>query len=192
MLLFHFTSLLNLPGILQHGITRGEVPVDPYCSYDRLPQAANLTTNGSPSGQDIWNRSNTITDKTKMRLTVDVPDVELTTFRQVIEKYRMGSSWAKVIAPNEHRRYWYFAFRGVRPEQINKVEIMEDGDYRQLPHGEVKLLVTEIEAEKALKLDFPVIKSGRMRGSVSVRLRPGFDDCWLFDGIDAHLMRPAA
>jgi len=180
MQLYHFTNLLSLPAILREGITTGEVPISPNLAYSQRPSAANLTTNGDPAAQDVWTGGPT--NKIAIRLTVELPVEELTSFREVKEKYRIRSSWLKLIAPYEHRRHWYFAMNGVRPEQIEKVELLDNGQYRQLSPVEVQKLVAWIEAEVAEKLEFSSITSGPVAGARAFRLKGLFTDSWLMDG----------
>ena len=78
--LYHFTNLMNLPAILREGILRGEVPVTPDTSIAQL-NAPNLTANPNPADQRCWCRG--ATNKTKIRLTVEIPSDKLTSLRQV-------------------------------------------------------------------------------------------------------------
>lgn len=184
MQLHHFTNLLSLPAILREGITMGEVPISPDLPYNRRPNAANLTTNGDPTAQDVWTGG--LTNKIAVRLTVELPVEELTSFREVKEKYRIRSSWLKLIAPYEHRRHWYFAMNGVRPEQIEKVELLDNGLYRQWPPVEVQGLVACIETEIAEKLEISFVKNGLAAGARAFHLKPGVIDSWLFDGLEVR------
>jgi len=101
--LYHVTNLMNLPAILREGILRGEVPVTPYTSIAQL-NAPNLTANPNPADQRCWCRG--ATNKTKIRLTVEIPSDKLTSFRQVQKKYRMKSGWVKALDPSYERRHW--------------------------------------------------------------------------------------
>ncbi len=184
MQLFHFTNLLSLPAILREGITKGEVPISPNLAYNRRPSAANLTTNGSPTDQQVWIGGPT--NKVAVRPTVDVPDAELTSFRAVKDRYAIRSSWLKVIAPYEHRRHWYFAFGGVRPDQIQRIEILENGEYRQLSQAEVQELVAMIEAEIAENLEIGLADSGMEAGARGFRFKSDWSDSWLIDGPELH------
>ena len=189
MQLFHFTNLMRLPSILRDGINKGEIPISPTLAYNQLPNAANLTTNGNPADQIVWANSNNPTNKLAIRLTVEVPDADLTSFRAVKEKYQIRSSWLKIIAPYEHRRHWYFAMNGVKPHQIEKVEVLENGQYRQLSHAEVQDLVAMIDAEANEKLEFTVEKTGILAGASAFFLKPGVTDSWLFDGPEFRAVR---
>jgi hypothetical protein len=178
MKLYHFTSLLHLPSILREGITKGEVPLDPRTPYNKLPQAPNLTSNGNPH-QQSWIGG--LTDKTKVRLTVEVPDEDLTTFRQVRDKYGIRASWLKRLDPSYDRRNWYFAFGGIQPSQIVAVEVLENRSYRQIAGDELDELVARIEQEKE-KLDIGTISHGVLAGATSIQLKSGHSSSWLLDG----------
>jgi len=179
--LHHFTNLINFPAIHREGITIGEVPISPTLPYNQMPSAANLTTNGNRADQYVWAR-NQPTDKTALRLTVEMRSTDLTSFREIKEKYQMRSSWLKVIAPYEHRRHWFFAMNGVKPEQIVKIELSENGQYRRLTQREAQELIALIEAEAAEKLEVQLVKNGLQAGAREYRVKPGYSDTWLFDG----------
>jgi len=72
------------------------VPVYPPRSVAEL-NAVNLTTNSDPAAQTCWCRG--IVNKTKIRMTVEVPDEKLTSFRQIIQQYKLRSSWVKGLDP---------------------------------------------------------------------------------------------
>ena len=126
MLLYHFTCLAHLPEVIRDGITKGEVPTGPI-RYANSPQAANLTKN--PKREDQHWTYGSACDKARIRLTMEIPDSELTSFREVVERYKIRNSWAKRAGPNYARRQWYFAFGGVRPDQIRLVEKWDNGKY---------------------------------------------------------------
>lgn len=187
MQLFHFSPLLHLPVILREGITRGEVPIDPDMPHNQLPIAANLTTNGNPNDQ-IWTGGGPL-NSLMVRFTVEVPELDLTSFREVKEQYHVRSKWLKMIAPYEHRRHWYFAFNGIRPDQIEKVELFDEGSYRQLSQLEVLELVSQIEQETSEKLEISTISGGKNAGKRGVRLRDHASDSWLIDGVKFRAAR---
>jgi len=177
--LYHFTALMHLPAILREGIRRGEVPVTPYTPPAKL-HAANLTTNPNPTDQRCWCRG--ILNKTKIRLTVEVHSDKLTSFRQVQKKYRMRSKWVKALDPSYERRHWFFAFGGVSVQQIAKVEIFDDGVYRELAPDELRALVDRIEEERKRVFRFQLVTSGRRAGHVDPHFKDGHQDSWLLDG----------
>ena len=96
MRLYHFTALMHLPAISREGLRIGVVPVYPPRSVAEL-NAVNLTTNSDPAAQTCWCRG--IVNKTKIRMTVEVPDEKLTSFRQIIQQYKLRSSWVKGLDP---------------------------------------------------------------------------------------------
>jgi hypothetical protein len=177
--LYHFTNLMNLPAILREGILRGEVPVTPYTSIAQL-NAPNLTANPNPADQRCWCRG--ATNKTKIRLTVEIPNDKLTSFRQVQKKYRMKSGWVKALDPSYERRHWFFAFGGVPVQQITKVEILDNGAYRELAPEELCALVAGIEQEREKVFRFCRITSGLHAGHIGFQFKDGHQDSWLLDG----------
>lgn len=179
MRLYHFTALIHLPRILREGITRGEVPVSPNTPVTQLC-APNLTTNPNPVDQH-WCFGCPI-NKTKIRLTVDVADEKLTSFRQVKEKYKMKASWIKILDCSYERRHWYFAFGGVPVEQITKIEMLDNGAYRELAPEELRELVARIEEERNTKFTFVAVTSGRRAGHIAPRFKDGHHESWLCDG----------
>ncbi len=179
MRLYHFTALTHLPAIVREGLRIGLVPIDPTVSITEL-NAPNLTKNPNPTAQAIWCRG--IVNKTKIRMTVEVPDTDLTSFRQIKDQYKMRSSWVKALDPYYERRHWYFAFGGVPVEQIKKIEIFEDGVYRELLPDELQALVARIEEEKKKKFVFTLITSGPNAGYQQFDFKNGHDDSWLLDG----------
>ena len=99
-------------------------------------------------------------DKTKVRITVEAPADSLTSFRQVKERYKIKSSWLKIIDPGYQRPGWFFAFDGVQPNQFVAVEIRDGGTYRTVSDDEPKSLVERIEEERNTKLDLFVGTDG--------------------------------
>ena len=114
MLIYHFTCLAYLPAIIRDGITRGEVPIGPIAYADR-PQAANLTTNRTREDQKLWNYS--VFDKTRIRLTVEIPGSELTSFREVKEQFKIRASWLNRVAPYESAAALVLCFRWCPPRR---------------------------------------------------------------------------
>jgi hypothetical protein len=69
MKLYHFTSLNHLRGIALYGLTVGDVPTDLAKWEGRC--GVWLTSNSDPRGHGLEGSSG---DKSRIRLTVDVPD----------------------------------------------------------------------------------------------------------------------
>lgn len=181
MLLFHFTCLVYLPRITQEGITLGEVPI-PGIEYKDRPQAANLTTNPNRNEQLPWARGIVI-DKTRIRLTVDVPDSELTSFREVKEQYKLKSKWVNTLAPLHVRQHWYFAFGGIRPDQIKLVEKWDNNRYASIE--DLQKLIHDIEIERDRIMTFTTLDDG----ALGCNLNPGIRKSWLLDGPDAPFIK---
>jgi len=175
MRLYHFTCLLHLPWIMKQGITKGEVPTGPI-PYRLRPQAANLTRDPDLNHQSTWILDNHA-DKTKIRITVEVPDTSVTSFRDMRERYRIKSSYLKKLDPTYQRPNWFFAFGGVSPDQFLAVEIREGRTYRTLSDDELRSLVARIEEERDSKLEFLPDD-----GTLPVKLKDGFSESWLIDG----------
>jgi hypothetical protein len=136
--------------------------------------AACLTTNGRASDQEVWLAGSGATDKTQIRLTVEVPDADLASFRQVQQQYWIDPAVLKIIAPYNHRQHWYFALGGVRPDQITQVERRQGEDYHPLAPDQLAQLVAEIEAEIAEKLEVTP-------GSMTLVLKFPFLSSWLLN-----------
>lgn len=185
--LYHFTCLAFLPEIMRDGITQGEVPIGPVPCADR-PQAANLTTNPNPNVLQSWNVCTF--DKTRIRLTVDIPESELTSFREVKERYKIKASWLKLIAPYHVRQQWFYAFGGVRPDQITLFEKLDNGEYVVV--DDLQSLIEEIESELERALVFSVVTSGFSKGARRWELKPDVEDTWLFDASDDNWNRMVA
>ena len=180
MLIYHFTCLVNLPEVIREGITKGEIPTAKTPYGDR-PQAANLTTNPKREDQDLWNTGRV--DKTRIRLTMDLPDSDLTSFREVKERFKITSTWLKRLAPYHARQHWYFAFGGVRPDHITLVEKWDDGKYSAVEN--LPELVQQVENERERAMVLRISTSGIGRGALVMELKPGGENSWLLDGRDA-------
>lgn len=89
MILYHFTSPVNVDSILKYGINRGDVPTTPSQGF----QAPWLTSNSEPAKQK-WIAK---TDKNKVRLTINVKKQD---------RLRKWSSFAKAL---EMEEWWYNA-----------------------------------------------------------------------------------
>ena len=95
MRLYHFTALTHLPAIVREGLRIGLVLSTPRCRFYQTNAPNNKNPN--PTAQAIWCRG--IVNKTKIRMTVEVPDTDLTSFRQIKDQYKMRSSWVKALDP---------------------------------------------------------------------------------------------
>lgn len=180
MKLFHFTYLLNLPDIMREGISRGEVPVSPQLAYCDRPQAANLTKDGNPANQH-W-RNGSSMNKVAIRLTVEVPRTDLLTFKEAEERFTIPPAWSATLGSLTQRRKWYFALGGVRPDQIQAVERLVNGQYRRLSEAKLEALIAAIERERDKKLTRVLVPGGLFKGATAYRWKAGFSDSWLIDG----------
>jgi hypothetical protein len=175
--LYHFTSIFWLPDILREGITRGEIPVGPHLRYSDCPKAANLTSNPNREGQQCWCHGGA-SDKTKFRLTVELPDCEIISCLAVKRQYKIADQWIKKLAPNGEQSQWFFALGGVRPEQICTVAVREpDGNYLDIPCDELPSVLEYVEQERQ-RIEY-VSTPG---GARCVAITADNQDSWLFDG----------
>jgi hypothetical protein len=180
--LFHFTPMLYLPQIMREGINKGEIPVDVTTAYKDVPHAANLTSNGDRDGnRKIWAKGVAV-DKSRVRLTVEVPKEALTSFRQIKEKYTIPRRVLDRLCPYEERSKWFYVFGGVKPEQSVKVEIWDKGAYHELSRDEVKDLCNKIDEEIQRALEFKTVTTGRLAGAKAAKVKEGVEDTWLYDG----------
>lgn len=177
MKLYHFTCMLHLPSILREGITRGELPIDPNEPYDKSPQAANLTSNGRRNDQIRTWTEGTIVDKSRVRLQVDVPDGELMTFRTAKQKFGLREKWLKILDPYQERHGWFYAFGGVKPDQIVEVAVFETPEYRVKVGAELDELVSRIQAE--IDRAFVLHDAGERAAT----LKEGIHESWLMDNL---------
>lgn len=187
MRLYHFTAMMYLPRIIREGLTMGELPLNPakhgkYCTRD---QAVNLTTNAKRADHiAIWanpgGMSNPmLIDKTRLRIEVGLPDSEITTFRQFVEKYKPTRKELDLLVPYEHRSSHFFAFGGVRPEQFVDLCFWkhEEQEYESFADGIPEMLaVVEPEIERAIEFHT------EPDGEVVFRFKDGGEDTFLLDG----------
>ena len=117
--LYHFTTLVWLPQILQEGISKGEVPTpQKYASKDQLP---NLTSVEEARAQACWNVGDF--DKTRVRLKVNLPKKDVLTFEKIAKKYKLRHKWIRSLAPRGEERDWFFSKRAVLPSEIKSVAL---------------------------------------------------------------------
>ncbi len=168
MTFYHFTCLFHLPSILKSGLTMGEVPIE----ASPTPNAVNLTTNQNPDAQ-FWKRGSAM-DKTKVRLTVQIPhdDASLMSSNNFCKQRGVSKQWQRAIDPYGQSKFWYLYFGPIPPTRIEKVEIMENGEYVLKCGTELNDAIASIETESQ-----KFVRDGDF-----VRMRDGFHTSWLLDG----------
>jgi hypothetical protein len=171
MLLYHFTSLFNLPPILKDGLKKGEVPLRPRHHLN----APNLTTNPEPLAQ-AW-AEGSATNKRKVRLAVEIPlpDHHLQTWRDVCRKNGVKREWMQALDPCGQGDFWYLYFGKIPPAMIQRVEIMSGRGYRVCAGRELEALVASIEVERQ---KFEIV---RARFTTLLTFKEGFKSSWLLD-----------
>lgn len=185
MLLYHFTCRLWLPDIMRQGLDRGELPVDLHKFKPADVQAVNLTSNPDPiSNFRVWGQGCGM-DKTRIRISVEWPETELVTFRQVREKCQTPEKWLKQLAPYEERRKWFYVFGVVPSTAFAAVAIREGTICRDLLSHELSQLIESIDKERERALVISKILSGRLAGIDSAKLNPGVMSSWLVDEKEA-------
>lgn len=115
-------------------------------------------------------------------VTVDVPDGDLTSFRQVAERFHLTRKWQDAVGAYEDRRCWRFAFGGVAPDRIVRVEVWDGKQFSEVKGDNLALVAAAIEAEAEKKLEFFEVGSGVLKGARALRLKAGVLDSWLLDG----------
>lgn len=185
MLFYHFTGRLWLPSIMQEGLNRGELPIDPdRYAYDQA-KAVNLTTNPDPiDNMRIWGRG-TLIDKSKIRIAVELPESEVTTFRQIRERFEVREKWLKIMAPYEERKRWFYVFGTIPPSSFAHVAIREGRQYRELPADELQQLVAAISEELDRAFVIGAYTAGRLKGAAKADFRNGVETSWLCDAREA-------
>ncbi len=180
--LYHYTAMLYLPVILRDGIKPGELPVDPMkYNYAKCPKAVNLTLNGNATEQQkIWAKGSVL-DKTRIRLTVAVPEKELVSFRKMRETYKITAEVLDLLAPKHVRQDWFYRYGQMSPDAIVAIELLDGGEYRKLSCPETTELVQRIEAEIDRALELRMATSGYFKGVVNYAFKPGVLATWLFD-----------
>jgi hypothetical protein len=179
--LYHFTNLANLPTILREGLVKGRVPLAPT-DYRRAP---NLTSNPNPRAQH-WALGGA-TDKTKVRLSVRIPEGEprLEAWRDVCRRLRVDQHWQRGLDPFGQGKSW-FVFRGVMPpEWITVVDVRRAGGYAPCRGDELGRLTAAVE-EELRKLIFV----DGANGELYVGLKPGHTGSWLLDAADVLATPP--
>ena len=178
MTLHHFTSLFHLPEIYRGGITRGEIPINPRIPYASVPMAANLTTNPDRDSQRrVWaGGSRLAIDKTRLRLTVEMPLHELLTYRQLREKYKIKSRFVKARRSCDRTWPLVLCFRGRQAEPDRALRVVDAGwgKYEEIAAELMPEFVAELEAERR-RINFEQV------GHIT-----RFDDAnsWLLDNVE--------
>jgi hypothetical protein len=186
MLLYHYTHLIWFSSIMKDGILpSGELPIaDPRkVSYHDVAKAVNLTTNADREAQSrIWaNVGGAIVDKTEIRLTIELPNTGVLSFRQLRERYHIPAKVLKIMCPYEERKHWYYYFDTIAVDKIASIEQWQydSGEYRVLQKDEAASLVVSIEAEIERSLNITTAQSGYWKGSHTISLKDGVDETWL-------------
>jgi hypothetical protein len=121
MILFHYTSLFHLPGIVAaQSINKGDVPI----SEDKGFQAPWFTTNPDPD--KIIIPSNVC--KTGARITVAIPDRDssLIKWTDVITRWRINPAYADVLhkTGGEDSDSWYIYWGVIHSSMWTEVAIL--------------------------------------------------------------------
>jgi hypothetical protein len=128
MRLYHYTALLYLPDIMREGLTRGEVPLDLRgVLTGTSPSHPNLTGSANPAGQDRARGS--ALDKTKVRITVDVPDGDplLVRWLDLCRQHRTPRDLIRRLDRHGQGKFWWI-YRGViAPDWFDAVREVDLG-----------------------------------------------------------------
>ena len=127
MILYHFTSLFHLPGILGEGeINRGDVPI----SKTQGLRSPWFTRDGSEEGTLVASNVN----KSGVRITVAFNDRDPNLFKwtDLVEQWRISKAWVETLhkTGGEGSDNW-FIYRGNVPSSMwTEVAVLtETGDY---------------------------------------------------------------
>lgn len=103
-------------------------------------------------------------------------------FKKAEEQFTIPPAWSAVLGSLSQRRKWYFAFEGVRPDQIHTIERLVRGQYRRLSQATIQPLITAIERERDAKLIRYIAPQGFLNGATAFRWKAGYSKSWLIDG----------
>lgn len=103
-------------------------------------------------------------------------------FKKAEERFTIPPAWSAVLGSLSQRRKWYFAFEGVRSDQIHTVERLVSGQYRRLSQAKLQPLITAIEREIDEKLIRHIVPHGIFKGATAFRWKAGYSESWLIDG----------
>jgi len=122
----HFLEIVVVTGAItttESNIGSGRPDWQPFGEHVG-PDVVWLTSHDEASGHGLENvfRSHPNfpieTDKTRVRITVDLPDNELQRWGTFSKQYRMHPKWRRVIEHNMRHSSWWVLERPVRPEEI--------------------------------------------------------------------------
>lgn len=125
MILYHYTSVFHLPGIIaSQAIAKGDVPI----SEDKGFQAPWLTTNGDRS--KIVIPSNVC--KTGARITVALPETDqsLIKWTDVIQRWKISPAYAEILnkTGGKDADSWYIYWGFIRREKWVEIAILGTDD----------------------------------------------------------------
>lgn len=145
MKLYHFTALYYLPQILTDGgLRRGHIPTLPI---DEEQQVVNLTRTGERHKQHWYSDFPNEYDKTRVRISVDVPVDKLKSWKAVQKEFSIRSKDMKSIDPHYDRPNWFYAFDGVHVEHFENVEVWQNGEWWHLSLENLQKLAEFIQEE---------------------------------------------
>jgi hypothetical protein len=126
-ILYHFTDRAAWHFIKSEGITRGEVPL----SATDVLQHPNLTSNPVPMSQRWACVGQTATNKTAVRIAVEIPpgDDRVMSWRDFATRSRVDRRWYRVLdeVGGWEARNWWIYLGIVPPEWFTDVEFLDDG-----------------------------------------------------------------
>lgn len=172
MRLYHYTCLMNLPAILRDGIIYGEFPL-----------AVGVTKLGWPSFtsepfclEAAWTGDGRL-DKTRVRLTVDVPDQFLKCHRDLWQELKVEKWFQELMVPNGDGRNWFVSLQPVPRSVILEVAIRNWCEYVCPKREDLLDLIRDIVTERQ-KLNFWLDDYE----VVQCEAKNGWS--WLFDNMD--------
>ena len=125
MLLYHFTSAAHLRAIDKHGLTVGDVGT----SFERLEGRSGvwLTSSADPAGHGL---NGSLFDKTRIRLTVDVPEDDQLTKRTEWAPRNISDGTARrlIRAGGQSAETWYVYFRWIKRHRIINAKRTDNGE----------------------------------------------------------------
>lgn len=128
--LYHFTSTVHFPVILQFGISRGDVCVEPNndaANYNAPWLTSNPSWTGQGWAEDGDGNKNSVFDKRTVRLTVEIPegDESLSTWAEVCQFEQVPDWWRDSLNAAGGHEDW-FVYNGLIPSPwISKVDFRD-------------------------------------------------------------------